>query len=136
MNVSANGVHAAQPATNAETPHPTADTPGQPINEKGANDIDNEFEDNIEDEHAGMVALIGEYEKTGKRGYSAQMATLPSFPVFAECAIRCRLSLTTRTHNPRPRPNDHAPPICTNTPLTIKSRWFGKLFQTPTPTTS
>jgi hypothetical protein len=136
MNVSPDGMHATQRGANAEPPHPATDTFGQPIDEKGANDINNEFEDSFEDKHAWMVALIGEYEKTGKHGYSARMARLPSFPVFAECAIRCRLSFTMRTHNPRPRSNDHTPPICTNTPLTIKSRWFGKLFQTPTPTTS
>ena len=136
MNVSADGMHAAQSATNAELPHPATDTFGQPIDEKGANGVGHEFEHDIENEHAGMVALIGEYEKTGKLGYSARMARQPSFPVFAECAIWCRLSLTRRTHNPRPRSNDHAPPICTNTPLTTKSGWFGKLFQAPTPTTS
>lgn len=122
MNVSADGVHAAQRGTNAEPPHHAANTFGQPIDEKGANDIDNKFENSVGDEHAGMVALMGEYEKTGKPGYSARMATQPSFPVFAECAIRCRLSFTKLTHNPRPRSNDHTPPICTNTPLTIKSR--------------
>ncbi|MGD1061739.1 MAG: hypothetical protein ABR860_00635 [Terracidiphilus sp.] len=83
MHMATHGVHAAQAATNAETPQPTADTPRQPIDEKGAHDLDNEFEDGIEDEHAGMVALIGEYEKTGKRGYSARMARQPSFPVFS-----------------------------------------------------
>lgn len=122
MNVSAYGMHAAQAPTDAKTPRPIAGTPGKPIKEKGASDIDNKFEDSIEDEHAVMMALIAEYEKTGKRGYSARMARQPSFPVFAECAIRCRLSFAKLTHKPRPRSNDHTPPICTNTPLTIKSR--------------
>lgn len=83
MDVAADGMYAAQSATNAELPHPAADTFRQPVDEKGANGVGREFEDDIENEHAGMVALIGEYEKTGKRGYTARMARQPSFPVFA-----------------------------------------------------
>jgi len=79
MNVSADSVHSAQPATDAEAPHAAADTARQPIDEKGANNFGAEFEEHIEIEHAGMVALIGEYEKTGKCGWSARIGEVATF---------------------------------------------------------
>jgi hypothetical protein len=71
MNVAANGSHAAQRSTKANSPHATPDTFAEPINNNGPDDVAGEFEEDIEYEHTRMMALIGQCEKTGKPGYSA-----------------------------------------------------------------
>jgi hypothetical protein len=43
MNVAANGVHAAQPSTEANSPHATADTLAKTINQNGPEDVDSEI---------------------------------------------------------------------------------------------
>jgi len=102
MDVTADGVHSAHSAAEAKAPHATADTLGKPIGEKGANDVASEFEKHVEFEHDGMVALIGEHEKTGKPGYSARMAGQPSFPAFAILELRGMVPPLWRMTSPSP----------------------------------